>query len=161
MRSKTIGMALALTLSAGAALAQGYTQMRLATQQDWAADQAAQTWLKEFQPKEGVQVYYQTYKVGSKNVTVFVGLTDACDDGPNSKDSAQFWSNCPMNVLWQDGVRSTSRTVDGACFALIGSRDPGRNGTVSRFDVASQTIIVETLRDAKPIPECTVSVKAN
>lgn len=152
------------TLVAGEAMAQAPTPMKSAGIRSWADDQAAQLWIKRFRPDSPSAVIYQTYRIGQKSVTVFIGSSSACDNGPNSSTSTQFWSTCPMQVLTQEGIRSTTREIPSACFAVLdqqGDPDPNLNGPRTNYDGATGTITVSMLQNGAPVPECTKSISIN
>lgn len=168
MLLKNVNLAFAIAAglmcaAASQAEAQQLNIMQRAEKKDWATNDVAQRWIMEFNPDSPVALTYQSYKVGTRVVTVYIGQSLACDNGPNSSTTSQFWSTCPMNVVWQDGVKSVTRTIPNACFAFLGEGDPDpqRNGTFTRYDAASRAIIVETLQDGKPVPQCTQSIKVD
>ena len=164
MKRTVLALATLAALAPATAMAQSPTPMRSAVPKSWADDQAAQLWLKQFNISDSSGVLYQTYRIGQRSVTVFIGSTRACDNGPNSSQSTQFWGTCPMQVIWQDGVKTTTRVVPDACYARLGDLgdpDPNLNGARTSYDQATGTITVQMLQNGAPVPACTKSVSVN
>ena len=164
MKRTALALATLAALAPTLAMAQAPTPMRLADPKSWSDDQAAQLWIKEFKIPDASGLLYQTYRIGQKSVTVFIGSSRTCDNGPNSSDSKQFWGTCPMQVVWQDGIKMTTRIVPDACFARLGDLgdpDPNLNGARTSYDQATGTITVQMLQNGAPVPACTKSVSVN